>query len=131
MSHTGKLARVLRAVNTFSVIGAIAIWGLPMLSPMAAVVSNGRVGQNTSPVMEYAITNARYTRNADNQENIDEVTFDLDPAPAVGATVKMRLSSSEDTWYSCSHSAASATCATTSPQASVVEGGELRVTILR
>jgi len=64
-----------------------------------------------------------YTLNAANPQNVDQVAFTI--APTTG-TVKVQVVSG-GSWYACTNTAGSVTCATTSPQATAATVNQLTV----
>ena len=72
----------------------------------------------------YTITNIAYGLNATTPTNLDSVSFTI--APTTATTVKAQLAAA-GTWYSCSNTAGSVTCNTTSPQATVAAATQLTV----
>jgi hypothetical protein len=87
-------------------------------------VPGSTAGQGATAISGYSATSVAYGLNATTPSNIDSVSFTL--APAAAATVKIQLVSS-GSWYSCTNTAGSVTCATTSPQATVSAANNLTV----
>jgi hypothetical protein len=87
-------------------------------------VPNTAAGQGTGTVSGYTVTSVGYTLNASTPSNIDAVTFTISPASAT--TVKAQLASG-GTWYSCTNTAGSVSCATTSPQMTAATAATLNV----
>jgi hypothetical protein len=81
-------------------------------------------GLGSSSISGYTVSGVSYTLNATNPQNIDQVAFTISPSTAT--TVKGRLSSS-GSWYACTNTAGSVTCATTSPQATVSGASSLEI----
>jgi hypothetical protein len=81
-------------------------------------------GLGSSSISGYTVSGVSYTLNATNPQNIDQVAFTISPSTAT--TVKARLSSS-GSWYACTNTAGSVTCATTSPQATVSGATSLEI----
>jgi hypothetical protein len=81
-------------------------------------------GSGSGTISGYSATNVSYTLDASNPQNIDAVTFTI--SPTTTATVKVQLSSG-GAWYSCSDTAGSVSCATTSPQATAAAATQLTV----
>ena len=92
----------------------------------ANTIPASHAGEGTGTVSGYTLTNIHYNLNATNPSNVDSVTFTLDTAPAATSTLKAQLVSG-GSWYSCTNSGANVTCATTSPQATVLATNQLRV----
>ena len=87
-------------------------------------VPNGTVGDGTGTISGYTVSAVSYTLNATNPQNLDQVAFTISPAAA--ATVKVKLASG-GSWYSCTNTSGSVTCATTSPQATAAGATQLEV----
>lgn len=107
---------------TVGIASAIAVAYLAFALTASNTVPNTTVGDGTGTVTAYSATNIDYTLNQVTAYNIDAVTFTLTPAAA--ASVKVQLNG---TWYSCTNSSGSVTCATTSPQATAVTATTLKV----
>lgn len=93
---------------------ATAMYGYSASNSMPA--SAPSAGQGASSISGFTVSGVSYTLNATSPQNIDQVAFTISPSTAT--TVKARLSSS-GSWYSCTNTAGSVSCATTSPQATV------------
>ena len=93
----------------------------------ANVVPASKAGDGNNTISGYTVSAVHYNLNASNPANIDSVTFTLNSAPVAGSKVKIKLVSAGSTWYSCTMTVADASCATTSPQATVASADELRV----
>lgn len=87
-------------------------------------VPNTSAGAGSGTISGYTVSNVAYTLNATTPTNLDAVTFTVSPAAA--SVVKAQLASG-GTWYSCSNTAGSVTCNTTSPQATVAAATQLTV----
>ena len=87
-------------------------------------VPNASLGQGANVISGYAITGVSYNQNASNPGNIDSVAFTITPAAA--GTVSVQLVSG-GSWYSCTNSSGSVSCATTSPQATASAANDLNV----
>lgn len=87
-------------------------------------VPGSSAGDGSGAISGYTVSNVAYTINATNPQNLDQVAFTI--APAAAGTVKIKLAAA-GSWYSCANAAGSVTCATTSPQATVVAATQLTV----
>jgi len=85
-------------------------------------VSQAGSGNNT--ISGYTATNVAYTLNATTPTNIDSVAFTI--SPTTTSAVKIQLAPA-GSWYSCVNVSGSVTCATTSPQATVLGATQLTV----
>ena len=87
-------------------------------------VPGSTAGSGSNSISGYTATSVQYSLNASNPENIDSVTYTISPTTA--ATVKTQLASG-GAWYSCTNTAGSISCATTSPQATVAGATQLSI----
>lgn len=114
-----------------ALIGGLILAGATTLGVSALTAGNtvpdSRAGDGSGAVSGYVVTDVDYGLNATNPQNIDEVTFTLDAAPAAGSDIKVRLVSTSSNWYDCTTVGADATCATTTPTVAVADADELRV----
>jgi hypothetical protein len=94
----------------------------------ANTVPTSKAGDGSGAISGYIVTTVHYGLNASDSSKIDSVTFNLDSTPVSGSTIKIQLVSA-GSWYSCTNVAAAVTCATTSPQATVLQANNLRVVI--
>ena len=108
--------------------GAVVVAVVVASSAYAFTQSNTipatRAGDGNSAISGFTATSVVYTLNATNPQNIDQVAYTL--APTSATTVKTQLAAA-GTWYSCTNTAGSVTCATTSPQATVAAATQLTV----
>lgn len=111
-----------------SLIGMVAAVAVVAGGSYAFTASNTvpatQAGQGTGTVSGFAITSVGYTLNAATPTNIDAVTFTISPSSAT--TVKAQLVAA-GTWYSCTNTTGSVSCATTSPQMTVATAATLNV----
>ncbi len=109
-------------------LGALIVAGVVASSAYAFTQSNTvpatRAGDGNSAISGYTATSVVYSLNATNPQNLDQVAFTL--SPTATTTVKVKLAAA-GSWYSCTNTAGSVTCATTSPQATVAAATELTV----
>ncbi len=94
----------------------------------ANTVPDSKAGDGSGTVTGYVLSSVHYNLNASNPANVDSVTFNLDSTPVAGSTIKVQLAAA-GSWYSCTNVAAAVTCATTSPQATVLATTTLRVIV--
>ena len=90
----------------------------------ANTVPASTAGSGSGAITGYTASNVTYTLNASNPQNLDQVAFTI--SPTTTATVKAQLVSG-GSWYSCTNSGGSVTCATTSPQATAATANQLTV----
>ena len=86
-------------------------------------VPTTNAGSGSGSISGYTVSNVSYTLNAANPQNVDAVSFTISPT---SGTVKAQLVSG-GSWYSCTNSAGSVSCATTSPQATAAGVNQLTV----
>jgi hypothetical protein len=92
----------------------------------ANTVDASKAGDGSGAVTGYLVSAVHYTLNTTSLQNVDSVTFTLDSEPASGSTIKAQVGAN---WYSCTNVTTAVTCATTSPQATVLPITSLRVII--
>lgn len=103
---------------------AIAVASGAFAYAAANTVPNSNAGSGTGTISGYTVTNVAYTLNATTPTNLDAVTFTV--SPAATATLRVQLAAA-GSWYTCANAAGSATCNTTSPQATAVAATALTV----
>jgi hypothetical protein len=110
------VALVLAAVLAGAIVGRVAT--------AANTVPTGLVGQGSAATSAYTISSVAYTLNVDNPRYISQVSFTISPTnPRV---VKARLFNS-GSWYTCTNSSGSVTCATGSPTLAATSANNLTV----
>ena len=93
-------------------------------------VPASKAGDGAGAINGYTISVVRYNLNADSPQNIDSVTFTTNVIVTAGSTVKIKLVSAGNDWYTCTgQGSTTITCVTTSPQATVNTANSLRVVI--
>lgn len=90
----------------------------------ANTVPASQAGSGSGAISGYTATAVAYTLNATTPTNIDAVAFTI--SPTTTTAVKVQLAAAGP-WYSCTNTAGSVSCATTSPQATVVAATQLTV----
>lgn len=114
--------RKLRWVAAAALVAVAAFAASAFTASNTVPASSAGDGANT--ISGYTITNVQYTLNATNPKNMDAVTFTISPAAA--STVKIQVVNG-GSWYSCTNTAGSVSCATTAPQATVLAADQLTV----
>ena len=108
--------------------GAVCVAATLALGAYAYTASNTvpatSAGSGATAITGYTVSGVAYSLNATTPTNIDAVTFTISPTAAT--TVKAQLVSA-GTYYSCTNTAGSVSCATTSPQATVSAANQLTV----
>ncbi len=108
---------------------AVALTGIVMASTASNSVPTSKAGEGQGTITGYDISTVHYELNASDPSKIDAVTFKLDSAPSVGSTIKVKVGTNSTSWYTCTTTAAAATCPTLSPPASVASANELKVVV--
>ena len=90
----------------------------------ANTVPGSNAGSGSGTISGYTISSIVYTLNSTTPTNLDQVAFTI--APTTTSTVKVQLAAA-GSWYSCTNTAGSVTCNTTSPQATAVGATQLTV----
>ena len=89
----------------------------------ANTVPASSAGSGSGAISGYTVSSVSYTLNGANPQNVDQVAFTISPT---SGTVKAQVVSG-GSWYACTNSAGSVTCATTSPQATAAAVNQLTV----
>jgi hypothetical protein len=89
----------------------------------ANTVPNSNAGSGAGTISGYTVSSVAYTLNGANPQNVDQVAFTISPT---SGTVKVQVVSG-GSWYACTNTAGSVTCATTSPQATAAAVNQLTV----
>jgi hypothetical protein len=89
----------------------------------ANTVPSSSAGSGSGAISGYTVSGVSYTLNASNPQNVDQVAFTISPT---SGTVKVQVVSG-GSWYACTNSSGSVTCATTSPQATAAAVNQLTV----
>ena len=107
---------------------AALVAGIAASSAYAFTSSNTvpatNAGSGSGAISGYTASNISYALDATNPQNIDSVTFTI--SPTTTSTVKVQLASG-GSWYSCTNTAGSVSCTTTSPQATAAAATQLTV----
>jgi hypothetical protein len=106
---------------------ALVVAGVVGVGAYAYTASNSvpatQAGEGATAISGYTTSAVQYTLNSSDPTKIDAVAFTISPTTG---TVKAQLVSS-GSWYSCTNSSGSVSCATTSPQATVSTANQLTV----
>jgi hypothetical protein len=113
--------RALVLALVIAVVAGVATYAFTASNTLPSSTSAGSGAANISG---YTVSGVAYALNSTTPTNIDSVTFSISPASAT--TVKAQIVSS-GSWYPCTNSGGSVTCATTSPQATVNSANQLTV----
>jgi hypothetical protein len=114
-----------RKRNRYLLVAAAAAVVAPAAYAFTAAntVPNSNAGSGAGTISGYTVSNVSYTLNGTNPQNVDQVAFTISPT---SGTVKVQVVSG-GSWYACSNSSGSVTCATTSPQATAASVNQLTV----
>ena len=111
-----------------TLIGSFVIAGVVAAGSYAFTASNTvpatNAGQGTGTVSGYTASAVAYSLNGTTPTNIDSVSFTISPTSAT--TVKAQFVSG-GSWYSCTNTAGSVSCATTSPQLTASAANQLQL----
>jgi hypothetical protein len=113
--------RQRRFIATAILAGAFASAAYAFTAANTVPATNA--GSGSGAISGYTASNVTYTLNSTNPQNLDQVAFTISPTTG---TVKVQLVSG-GSWYSCTNSGGSVTCATTSPQATAAAVNQLTV----
>ena len=112
-----------RRLVVFAVL-AVMVAGGVFAYAASNTVPASTAGAGAGAISGYTVSNIAYGLNGTTPTNLDSVSFTI--APTTATTVKAQLAAA-GTWYSCSNTAGSVTCNTTSPQATVAAATQLTV----
>ena len=116
-----------RTVASAAVVAAaVGIAGFAFTA--SNTVPDTKAGDGAGAITGFDVTSVHYTLNGTNPRNADAVAFTLDSAPIAGSTIRAQLVDG-GSWYSCTNTGTAVTCATTSPQATVVSADQRRVVV--
>ena len=118
-----KLRFPRRRLVIFAVLAVMVASGVFAYAASNTVPAS-TAGAGAGAISGYTITNIAYGLNATTPTNLDSVSFTI--APTTATTVKAQLAAA-GSWYSCSNTAGSVSCNTTSPQATVAAATQLTV----
>jgi hypothetical protein len=111
-----------------SVLAALLVAGVLGSAAYAFTASNTvpatTAGSGSGAISGYTVSSVAYNLNATTPTNLDSVAFTI--APTAATVVKIQLAAA-GTWYSCTNTAGSVSCNTTSPQATVAGATNLTV----
>lgn len=122
MRHTRRRFERRALVAACSLVAVLSVAGYAFTA--SNTVPNATLGQGSNTISGYTVSSVAYNLNASNPANLDSVSFTISPATAT--TVKIQLAAA-GSWYSCTNSSGSVSCATTSPQATAATATALNV----
>jgi hypothetical protein len=110
------IALVLLAVLTGSMLGRAAT--------ASSTVPTGLLGQGSQATAAYTISGVSYSLDVNNPRYVAQVAFTVSPSTA--RVVKARLDNA-GSWYTCTNTGGSVSCATTSPAIAATSANNLTV----
>jgi hypothetical protein len=122
MRHSRRRFRRRAIVATGALVAVLSVSGYAFTA--SNTVPNASLGEGTNTISGYTVSSVAYNLNATNPANLDSVSFTISPSTA--STVKVQLASG-GSWYSCTNTSGSVSCATTSPQATAAAATALNV----
>src|SRR5260221_7994737 len=90
----------------------------------ANTVPTGRLGQGSQATAAYTISAISYSLDVTNPRNVAQVAFTVSPSTARVVTARLNNAGS---WYACTNTAGSITCATTAPAIAATSATNLTV----
>jgi hypothetical protein len=122
MRHSRRRLQRRAIVAIGSLVVVLSVAGYAFTA--SNTVPNASLGQGSNTISGYTVSSVAYNLNASNPANLDSVTFTISPTTA--SSVKVQLASG-GSWYSCTNTSGSVSCATTSPQATAAAATSLNV----
>jgi hypothetical protein len=120
------MVRRRRAIRLSVLLALALLVGVAVYAFAAAnTVPATKAGDGSGAISGYTASSVAYTLNSSDPSKIDKVAFTLSPTSTT--TVKAKLVSGGTDWYSCTNTAGSVECTTTSPQATVASADQLQV----
>jgi hypothetical protein len=119
-----KATRTRRRALLFSAVLAVVLSIGGYAFTASNTVPNANLGQGANVISGYTVSSVAYNLNASTPSNVDSVSFTISPAAATSVKIQLAAAGS---WYSCTNTAGSVSCATTSPQATAVAATALNV----
>ena len=87
-------------------------------------VPNKTLGQGSTAIVAYTITNVAYALDVNNPRYVGQVTFTI--SPAAPRLIKARFFNA-GSWYTCTNAAGSVTCLATAPVVPATSANNLTV----
>lgn len=120
----GNSARRRLVLGTLFLLAAVIGAAFGNGSTNSNTVPAGLVGQASTPITTYTITNVAYALDVNNPRFVGQVTFTISPAnPRV---VRARFFNA-GSWYTCTNAAGSVTCLATAPTVPATSANNLTV----
>jgi hypothetical protein len=122
MRHSKKRVARRAIIGVSALVAALSVAGYAFTA--SNTVPGASLGQGEGAISGYTVSSVAYNLNASDPTKVDSVAFTISPATAT--TVKVQLASG-GSWYSCTNSSGSVSCATTSPQLTAAVATTLNV----
>jgi hypothetical protein len=119
-----KATRMRRRAMLISAVLAVVLSIGGYAFTASNTVPNASLGQGANVISGYTVSSVAYNLNASTPSNVDSVSFTISPAAATSVKIPLAAAGS---WYSCTNTAGSVSCATTAPQATAVAATALNV----
>jgi hypothetical protein len=119
-----KATRMRRRALLISAVLAVVLSIGGYAFTASNTVPNATLGQGANVISGYTVSSVAYNLNASTPSNVDSVSFTISPATATSVKIQLAAAGS---WYSCTNTAGSVSCATTAPQATAVLATALNV----
>jgi hypothetical protein len=122
MRHTRRRLGRRALIVACSLVVVLSVSGYAFTA--SNTVPNASLGQGSNTISGYTVSSVAYNLNAGTPTNLDSVTFTI--APTTATSVKIQLAAA-GTWYTCTNTTGSVSCATTAPQATAALATALNV----
>jgi len=122
MRHSRKRFGRRAIVAIGALVAVLSVSGYAFTA--SNTVPNATLGQGANTISGYTVSSVAYNLDATTPTNLDSVSFTISPTTA--STVKVQLASG-GSWYTCTNTSGSVSCATTSPQATAAAATALNV----
>ncbi len=122
MRHTRRRFGRRALIVACSLVAVLSVSGYAFTA--SNTVPNASLGQGSNTISGYTVSSVAYNLNAGTPTNLDSVTFTI--APTTATSVKIQLAAA-GTWYTCTNTTGSVSCATTAPQATAALATALNV----
>jgi hypothetical protein len=119
-----KATRMRRRAMLISAVLAVVLSIGGYAFTASNTVPNASLGQGANVISGYTVSSVAYNLNASTPSNVDSVSFTISPAAATSVKIQLAAAGS---WYSCTNTSGSVSCATTSPQATASAASSLNV----
>ncbi|MCL4243412.1 MAG: hypothetical protein KJ048_18835 [Dehalococcoidia bacterium] len=112
-----------------AMVVTVTVVGVVLASTASTNGDHSRTGEGQGAISGFDVSTVHYTLNRSDPSKIDGVEFMLDDAPPAGATIRVKIGSTSETWYHCQARARQVSCETTAPPALIELANELKVIV--